>query len=255
MHSEKIAALRASIAKPGLEQASVRVALGHAAVDLCLRGGLERGSLHEVFSAIGHEAVATGFVAGLAARVAGAKTILWIAQDFPAAEFGELSATGLLELGHDPARYLMLRVSNADDGLRAAGDALTCAALGAVVIEIPGQPKILDLTASRRLSLAAGQSKVSVFLLRFAAAPSISAAETRWLLRGAASLKQDETWGQPVFQAQLLRNRHGQTGEWVMEWNGDERIFKAADANTQTDAAHHCPVVSAAGDRPHQAPR
>ena len=95
MHIEKIAALRASLAKPGLEEASIRVPLGHAAADLCLKGGLERGVLHEVFAAIGHEAAATGFTAGLAARVAARKRLLWIRQDFSALEFGELSATGL----------------------------------------------------------------------------------------------------------------------------------------------------------------
>ena len=42
MHSYTIAALRASLARPGLEQAAVRVPLGHAAADLCLKGGLER---------------------------------------------------------------------------------------------------------------------------------------------------------------------------------------------------------------------
>jgi hypothetical protein len=126
MHAEKIAALRASLTRPGLEEASIRIPLGHSAADLCLKGGLERGVLHEVFAAIGHEAVATGFVAGLAARVAMGKRLLWIRQDFSALEFGELSATGFLEFGLDPARLLLLCVADAAGGLRAANDALSC---------------------------------------------------------------------------------------------------------------------------------
>jgi protein ImuA len=244
MQVQTIEALRAFLAKPELgETGPPRVPLGHAVVDACLKGGLERAVLHEVFSAIGHETAATGFAAGLAARVAGSKHMLWIAQDFSATEFGALSATGFLELGLDPSRLLMLCVANADDGLRAAGDALTCAALGAVVIEIPGHPKILDMTTSRRLTLACAQNNVTAILLRFAARPSFSTAETRWLVSGAASIAQ-ENWGQPIFQATLLRNRHGQTGEWMMEWCGDERIFKAPH-ETKAD---HRPLVSAPVD-------
>lgn len=244
MHAEKLSELRAFLTKPELEHTIVRVPLGHEGADAYLSGGLERGVLHEVYSVMGHEAAATGFAAGLAMRVMENKHLLWIAQDFAATEFGALSATGLLELGFDPDRLLMLCVANADDGLRAAGDALTCQALGAVVIEMSGRPKAFDLTTSRRLTLAAAQKSVTVFLLRFCAQPSISTAETRWLVRGAPSCEQDENWGQPVFGVQLIRNRHGQTGEWMMEWNGNERIFKAPDAKRKTITADHGSLVS-----------
>ena len=246
MRAEKIAALRASLARPGLEEASIRIPLGHAAADLCLKGGLERGVLHEVFASIGHEASATGFTAGLAARVAARKRLLWIRQDFSALEFGELSATGFLEFGVDPSRLLLLCVADAADALRAANDALSCAALGAVVIEIPGTPKILDLMASRRLALASAQKTVTAFLLRFNAEPEASTAETRWLVRAAASPPGAENWGHPVFEADLVRNRHGRTAELVMEWSCDEGLFKEADRGA---------VVSAPSDRPAAAPR
>ena len=221
--------------------ASIRTPLGHGAADLCLKGGLLHGVLHEVFSAIGHEVAATGFVAGLATRVAADKYLLWIRQDFSAHEFGELSPTGLVELGLDPARMLLLSVANASDGLRAANDALSCAALGMVVIEITGSPKILDLTASRRLTLAATQKSVTPFLLRFGAQPDASAAETRWLVRGSASQTPGEDWGHPVFDVDLIRNRHGKTGHWFMEWNCDGRIF-------QNSTADHGTMVSAAAN-------
>ena len=246
MHSHTIAALRASLARPGLEQAAVRLPLGHATADLCLKGGLERGALHEVFAGPGHEAAATGFTAGLAARVAARKRLLWIRQDFSALEFGELSATGFLEFGIDPERLLLLCVADAAGALRAAHDALSCAALGAVVIEIAGRPKILDLMASRRLTLASAQKTVTTFLLRFNAEPQASTAETRWLVRAAASPTQAENWGHPVFKAGLVRNRHGRTGEWVMEWSCDEGLFKETDRGA---------VVSAPSDRPVAAAR
>src|SRR5665213_1251847 len=238
---ENLTTLRVFLDKPGLEEAPIRTLLGHADADLCLKGGLQHGVLHEVYAAIGHEAAATGFVVGLATRVAATKHLLWIGQDFSAHEFGELSPTGLLELGLDPARMLLLSVGNSNDGLRAANDALSCATLGAVVVEIPGSPKALDLTASRRLTLAAAQKSVTAFLLRFCAQPDASTAETRWLVRAVASQTQNEDWGYPAFEVDLIRNRHGKTGNWFMEWNCDERIFK----NATTD---HGAVVSASAN-------
>ncbi len=224
-----------------VDAVSIRTPLGHDAADLCLKGGLRHGVLHEVFSVLGHEAAATGFIAGLALLVTATKHSLWIRQDFSGHEFGEISPTGLLELGFDPGRMLLLSVANASDALRAAHDALSCAALGAVVIEIPGNPKILDLVASRRLTLAATQNSVTAFLLRLSAQPDSSTAETRWLVRGAPSQTQNEDWGYPTFEVDLIRNRHGKTGHWFMEWNCDGRIFQ----NAATD---HGAMVSAAAN-------
>jgi protein ImuA len=251
--SEKIAALRATLSQAGLETlvANPHISLGFAPADKELKGGLQRGTLHEIFAATGHEASATGFAAGLAWRVAGKKKIIWIRQDYSALEFGELSATGFLELGIDPSRILLLCTARADDAIKGASDALTCAALGAVVIEIPGEPKILDLVTSRRLTLAAAQSNVPVFLLRFAAKPQASTAETRWFVRARASPfneggGNEEDWGLPVFETELVRNRHGRTGQWVMEWNCETGFFGEP---YRGKPAHRLAVVSAAGDR------
>jgi protein ImuA len=238
-HAANLTALKALIEKPELQEASIRVPLGVSEVDFCLRGGLQRGVLHEVFAATGHETAATGFMAGLAARMSGAKQTLWIRPDFSAHEFGEISATGLMELGHNPSRFLLFYAANADDALRVANDALSCAALGAVIIEMIGNPKIFDLVASRRLTLAASQKSVTVLLLRFSAKPNTSTAETRWLVRGAPSPKRSEAWGYPVFDANLVRNRHGKTGQWFMEWNCDECVFQnvAADCGAMVSAS------------------
>src|SRR5512146_1238595 len=157
--AEKLANLRATLARQGLETlvTNARVPLGFAPADTVLQGGLEPGALHEVYAATGQETSATAFAIGLAARVAGKKKLLWIRQDYSALEFGELSATGFLELGIDLSKILLVCTAHADDAIKAASDALTCAALGAVVIEIPGEPKILDLVTSRRLTLACAQ--------------------------------------------------------------------------------------------------
>ena len=187
MRTEQIQALKEALARPALEDKEIRIPTGIAEVDAALHGGLLKGALHEVYAAAGHEATATGFAAGLAARMANGKPILWVRQDFAALEFGEIAATGLLELGIDPSRFLVLRVAHAEDALRAASDALTCAALGAVVMEVVGEHKVLDLKASRRLTLGAAETNVTALLLRFNAMPDASSAETRWTIRAARS--------------------------------------------------------------------
>ena len=218
-----------------------RIPLGHDGADGALRGGLMRGALHEVYG----DTSAFGFAAGLARRAAGLKRLLWIVQDFSALEHGAVSPTGLAEFGIDPTSLLLLSAANATDALRAGADALSCAALGAVIVEIPGNPKILDLVASRRLVLGAQSKGVTVFLLRPDAATEPSAAETRWQVRTARSSDSDD-WAGPRFDVSLTRNRHGETGHWVMEWCCDDGAF----AKPEDWAAHSGAMVSPPADRP-----
>lgn len=224
----RTAALRTYLARATLEGPEIRghIPLGHDDVDACLQGGFRRGSLHEIFARGGHETAAMGFAAALSFRVAAGGYVLWIRQDFSAVEFGELAATGLLELGLNPARFLLLRLADAADVLRAGSDSLSTGTLGAVVIEVPGEPKILDMMASRRLTLASAQKGITVFLLRFIAKPRASTAETRWHVRAARSSGRRENWGYPAFETELVRNRHGRTGRWVMEWDCDDGLFR-----------------------------
>ncbi len=237
----KLASAR-QLLTPILGGEGTRIPMGHPDADRTLRGGLLRGALHEIFAA---DASAIGFTAGLARRTAGLKRLLWIVQDFSALEQGALASTGLAEFGLDPGRVLMLCAANATDALRAGADALSCGALGAVVLEIPGNPKILDLVASRRLVLGAQAKGVTVFLLRPMAEAEPSAAETRWRVRAAPSQDIDD-WGAPNFDAELTRNRHGETGRWVMEWCCDDAVFERPGDR----AAHPGAVVSPPADRP-----
>ena len=165
----KLTQLRATLANAGLEppEKHARVALGCTSLDLALNGELARGALHEIFVSPGDETAGTGFTVALAQRLNARKHLLWIRQDFSALEHGELSATGLLELGLDPSRVLVLHVTDAVSALRAAGDALTCAALGAILIETTGEAKILNLVTSRRLTLASAQDGVTAFTFAF----------------------------------------------------------------------------------------
>jgi len=238
-----------------------RVALGHADADATLQGGLAVGAMHEVFTDAGRQsAAATGFVAGLAGRVAARRPLVWVRQDFAEIESGALSMSGLAELGLDPRLLVTVRAADVDTALRTAADALACDALGAVVLEVWGEARQLDLVASRKLTLAAQASGVTGLLLRLAAEPQPSTAETRWIVRAAHSPPASSlmpavalvpaawsTWGAPVFDAQLVRNRHGPVGRWIMEWKCDECLFSKP-------AAYPQPVAAAPAHRPHQTP-
>jgi protein ImuA len=222
----KIVGLRQSLARSSFDSDGAHhVPLGHGGADNVLYGGLRSGALHEVYSDDqGHAASACGFAFGLALRLCGTKPLFWIATEFASLEFGSLNATGVLELGVDPRRLVLVRVAQATDALRAASDILACGAAGALVLEIPGAVKALDLTASRRLSLAAAAKKISVILLRPGAKPQASAAETRWLVQACGHPPND--WDNPRFDARLIRNRHGELGHWDMEWDDDSGIFR-----------------------------
>ena len=225
-----------------------RVALGHDGADAMLQGGLATGALHEVFAAGRQAAAATGFVLGLAGCVAGRRPLVVIRQDFSQRESGALCPRGLSELGLDPRLMVTVHAPDVETSLRIAADALACDALGAVVLELWGDTPKLDLVGSRRLTLAAQASGVTALVLRVSAEPTPSTAETRWVVRSAPSLPGPvwSAWGAPRFDAELIRNRHGQTGRWIMEWTCDDNRFSQPAADSQ-------PVAAAPADRPHQA--
>jgi len=228
-----------------------KVALGHADADATLQGGLALGAMHEVFADAGRQsAAATGFVAGLAGRVSARRPLVWIRQDFTELESGAVSMSGLAELGLDPRLLVTVRAADVDNALRTAADALACDAVGVVVLEVWGEARQLDLVASRKLTLAAQASGVTGLLLRMAAQPQPSTAETRWIVRAAHSPPAPSpwsAWGAPLLDAQLVRNRHGPVGRWIMEWKCDECLFGKP-------AAYPQPVAAAPAHRPHQAP-
>lgn len=216
-----------------------RVALGHSEADSALKGGLARAAIHEVFCEGRQGVAATGFVMGLAGRVSARRPLLWVRQDFSDIETGALSMSGLAELGLDPRRVVMVRAADVESALRTSADALACDALGAVVLELWGDIKQFDLVASRKLTLAAQGSGVVGLMLRMAAQPLPSTAETRWMLRAAHSPPGAawSAWGAPRFDAELLRNRHGPCGRWIMEWNCDECQFNEPSTYSQPVAA------------------
>ncbi|WP_332699423.1 ImuA family protein [Bosea sp. (in: a-proteobacteria)] len=257
--SRSLAGLRQSLALAGLARdlsPVERVDFGMAALDEPLGGGIARAALHEVYAPGGADLpAATGFAAALALRAAGARPLLWVRQDFLAAEAGRLHPPGLAELGLDPAQVLLVRARDAEGVLRAGAEAARCSALGAALIEPWGEPRQLDLTASRRFALAAEASGVMTLLLRVSTSPAPSAAATRWLVRALPSRPREANApGDPAFSLRLLRHRGGLgEREWRVEWSRERRSFQEwsrEDGGRRDAAPLSRPLVSLPGDRP-----
>lgn len=195
-----------------------------------LEHGLQRAQLHEVYASEQADGpAAAGFTLALA-LAAGALPTLWIRTEADEAQAGRLHASGLVELGLPPSSLLLVLVRDAAARLRIAADAARCAGLGTVLVESWGPAPEWDLTATRRLQLAAEASGVTVLGMRIGAAPVPSAAATRWGVSAfpSAALEADAP-GLPTFQVECLRRRGGPAGaRTCVEWNREDKCFEQA---------------------------
>lgn len=205
-----------------------RVATGHGAVDAALGGGLPTGRVHELFGDVEEEGAVAGLALGLTQLLAkGAAPLLWLRTEAGQRAGGQLYGPGLAAMGLDPARLLVGVMKDEAMLLRASVDALRCPGLGALVIELRGRAPLMDLTASRRLALAAEESGVTALLLRIGGDPVPSAAETRWRVAAAPSLPlPGNAPGMSAFSLHLLRRRSGPDGmTWRLAWNSARGDF------------------------------
>jgi protein ImuA len=202
-----------------------------AGIDAVLGGGLSCAALHELAPAGPlHLPAATGFAMALAALSGrGRGETLWIATDFAVCEAGGPYGPGLDLFGLASAHLIVLRVARAADVLWAMEEALRCGALTGVIAELTGGGAEADLTATRRLSLAAREGKGLGLLLRHRVPPMPSAALTRWEIAAAPS-EPDRFGGlgRAAFDLSLVKNRRGPCGRWIVTWDHHEHVFHPA---------------------------
>ena len=218
----------------GLEEISQdeqSVSLGVHGPDGALGGGLPRGALHDLIPAAPlHLGAAMGFALALAIRAsesAGhrvAKPLLWLQTDFARLEAGALYGPGFEGFGLPMQRLIVLRVPRAIDALWAMEEALRCRAVGAVITELTNDDA--DLTATRRLALAARDGGGIGLLLRHRSCLGLSAAATRWEIGGAPGARDPYGGlGITTFSLALLKNRRGTCGRWNIGWDHHARTF------------------------------
>lgn len=200
---------------------------------------LTPSTLHEFYAARESDGAAASGVGMALAGLDRQRSILWVRHGAVDREIGAPYGPGLAEYGQDPGRVVLLAARDPMAALQAGLEGARTAGLAAVAIELWGEAKAYDLTASRRLVLAARTSGTLVLVTRIAAEPRASAAETRWRLTAAPSRALPaRAPGAPAFDLTLLRARDGREGlRLLVEWNRDERRFVARDGAVDADLA------------------
>ena len=209
-----------------------RLGLGLAAVDGALGGGLARAALHALAPAAPvHLGAAAGFALALAARAIAdcssrGRPALFIQTDFAALEAGALYGPGLDAFGLPMARVIVLRVPRPVDVLWAAEEALKSRGVAIVIAELPGDGAAADLTATRRLTLAARAGGGLGLLLRHRPSPLATAVSTRWQVAAAPSVSDHYGGlGRTTFDLSLDRNKHGRCGRFTVCWDHHAHTF------------------------------
>ncbi|WAT18232.1 hypothetical protein OZN62_01250 [Aurantiacibacter sp. MUD11] len=174
------------------------------------------------------------------------RSVLWV-QDARAIKLaGRPYRAGLPEaLRH---RLVHVAAKSPEDALFALEEGLRCRDMAVVVGELAGNPRALDFTASRRLSLTAEKHGVPLLLVRLDATADLSSARMRWRLASAPS--SPPRWntaapGRPAWRAELFRARAHLPGEWILR-DEPERLTAQRVA---TPAPDHGDLVRGPGAR------
>jgi protein ImuA len=203
--------------------------LGLPAVDAALGGGLALAAVHEITPATPAQiGAATGFALALAAlRAAGdGRPLFFIQTDYAALEAGAPYGPGVGCLGLPMERLIVLRAPRPIDVLWAFEEALKSRGVAAVIAELPEAGAAADLTATRRLTLAARAGGGLGLLLRHRSSPLATAATTRWQIAAAPGTPDRfGGLGRTAFDLSLDRNRRGRCGRFHVCWDHHDRIF------------------------------
>lgn len=236
-----------------------RLSTGIDAIDSHLDGGLCRGAVHEITGWGQDRAIGTRpawFVASVLSRHPG--HVVWLS-----ASRLDLHGAGLRAVGLDPGRLICVEAENAhllglcEDILRERG-------VLALVAELETPP---DLTASRRLQLAAEAGGVTGFLIhrqkgagRSSGHAPASACQTRWRIGSRSSVLpfhpsfQSPVLGPARHHIELLRQRGGLPGAWSYEI-ADHASYPVplvpplADGTLVSEPSRYRPTVGAGAAR------
>jgi protein ImuA len=146
------------------------------------------------------------------------------------------------------SRVIHVAAATPEDALFALEEGVRCRELACVIGEIAGNPRALDFTASRRLTLAAERHGVVLVLVRLDAARDLSSARMRWQVAAAPSLPprwNAQAPGRPAWRAELFRARTHPPGEWILRDDGHGLAAEPQAAGTPD----HGDLAAAAGGR------
>ncbi|HQS69571.1 MULTISPECIES: hypothetical protein [unclassified Novosphingobium] len=217
--------------------------------------GIATGCRHAELFAPARDASGAGLALAFArdalAREQAAETpdrrpFLWVQDKAALRLSGRPYLPGLpAELRH---RLIHVAAVTPEDALFALEEGLRCRDLAFVIGELAGNPRALDFTASRRLSLAAEKHGVPLWLVRLDARRDLGAARMRWEV-GAAPSPQSR-WnphapGTSTWRADLFRTHTFHPGQWNLRDDG--AVLTAEPAPSATP--DHGDLVHGSGDR------
>jgi len=202
-----VAALRARIARLDRSAAPAAGSIPlSGAIDAALPGGgLARAAVHEVVAE--EPGAAAGFCALVLARAAG--TVLWIAPE------PDAWPPGLARFGLSPADLVLVQAARRSEALWAMEESLRCPGVAGALLAV----ETLDMTAARRLQLAAEAGGAIGLLLRpDGAAAGATAAVTRWRVGALAGDGGAHDLGDPRWRLVLERGRGAKPQMWEVTW-------------------------------------
>ncbi|MEO5324670.1 hypothetical protein PV773_15230 [Mesorhizobium sp. CC13] len=209
-------------------------------LDEILGGGLPKAALTEIH---GTETRNAGAAAGLTLclvshmlreRSRPQDLVLWVGTAEIFREAGFPHAPGLDRLfGLAPGQLLFAEAPKPADALWIAEEAARIDELAAVIVELRGNPRELDLTATRRLHRRAQDAGRPVFLLRHSAVPEPTAAPVRLVAAPAPAVLRRTVLGPlagsigpPAFAVEIGKSRTALPGSFILEWNPDARTLE-----------------------------
>ncbi|MGB3503076.1 MAG: hypothetical protein WBA44_15750 [Mesorhizobium sp.] len=209
--------------------------IGSASLDQSLGGGVATSGLTEIHAAAMRDAAAAaGFALGLA--VVSTKTaqempdaaapILWAATAQTLREAGRPYMPGLVQrFGLQPQRMLFADVPRPVDALWVAEEAASAGVFSAIIVEIGGDPRELDLTATRRLHRRALGAGCPLYLLRLSATVQSTAAPVRLVVQAAPAAPRRTlsgplagSIGPPAFHVTIGKSRTAIPASVTLEW-------------------------------------
>ena len=172
---------------------------------------------------------------------------LWVQDKAALRLSGRPYRPGLPE--HLRHRLIHVAAATPEDALFALEEGLRCRDLAFVIGEIAGNPRALDFTASRRLSLAAEKHGTALWLVRLDARADLGSARMRWRAAAAPSLPprwNPQAPGRPAWSAELFRAHTFQPGHWTLRDDGNALV---ATPPTTLGAPDHGDLVHGTGAR------
>jgi protein ImuA len=189
--------------------------LGLGALESSFPGGVfPRAAVHELISSTAQNSpCTTGFISLVLSRLLTSSSVcIWIS-DRQAVYPPALKAFGVA-----PEKIVFVNTIRQKDTIWAIEEAMKCTAVTAVV----GELRELSFDESRRLQLAAEQSRVTAFIHRHQPrAENAVACVTRWRITPLESIndKKMPGVGFPRWHASLVKVRNGKPGSWRLQWS------------------------------------